>query len=119
MNTIISKLISLAANQKSANHGKGSKSAQSGGDLFSGILKSLNTASQKSTHKAKAAGKSGTIINKNRYHTNLESLRKALLAKGKPLNKAANTAPQKSAHKAKTPGGGRCAHKQKPLPYLS
>ncbi len=89
MNTMILKLISLAANQKTANHDKGIKSAQGSGDLFAGILESLNTASQKSTHKARAPGGAGTSTNKNRYHTKLESLRKALLAKGKPLNKVA------------------------------
>ena len=89
MNAMILKLISSIANQKTANHDKGIKSAQGSGDLFSGILKSLNTASQKSTHKAKAPGGGGAPINKDRYHANLESLRKALLAKGKPLNKAA------------------------------
>ncbi len=89
MNTMILKLISLAANQKTANQGKGIKSAQGSGDLFSGILESLNTASQKSSPKAKTSGGVGVPINKNRHHTYLESLRKALLAKGKPLNKVA------------------------------
>jgi len=86
MNTMILKLISSLANQETAKHGKGLKSAQGSGDLFAGILKSLNTASQKSTHKAKVPGGDGAPINKNRHHTYLESLRKALLAKGKPLN---------------------------------
>jgi len=89
MDTMILELISSSANQKTANHGKGLKSGQGSGDLFSGILKSLNTAPQKSTHKARTPGGGGAPINKDRYHTNLESLRKSLLVKGKPLNKAA------------------------------
>ncbi|NQT70756.1 MAG: flagellar hook-length control protein FliK [Desulfobacteraceae bacterium] len=89
MDTMILKLISSSANQKTANHDKGLKSAQGSGDLFSGILESLNTASQKSFQEAQAPGEAGTSTNKDRYHTYLASLRKALLAKGKPLNKAA------------------------------
>jgi flagellar hook-length control protein FliK len=89
MDTMILKLISSSANQKTANHDKGLKSAQGSGDLFAGILKSLNTAPQKSSYEARAPGGAGTSTNKNRYHTKLESLRKALLAKGKPLNKVA------------------------------
>lgn len=86
MDTMILELISSSANQKTANHDKGLKSAQGSGDLFSGILESLNTASQKSSHEAQAPGEAGTSTNKDSYHTYLESLRKALLAKGKPLN---------------------------------
>ena len=89
MNANNLKLISSLADQKTANPGKGLKSTQGGGDLFSSIFKSLTTASQKSSDKAQASGRAGAPINKNRYHTYLESLRKALLAKGKPLNKAA------------------------------
>ena len=90
---MILKLISSSANQKTANHDKGLKSAQGSGDLFAGILKSLNTASQKSLSVSKksplgaqAPGGAGASTNKDRYHTYLASLRKALLAKGKPLN---------------------------------
>ena len=96
MNAMILKLISSVANQKTANHGQGLKSAHGRGDLFAGILKSLNTAPQKSSSvskksflRAKAPGGAGAPINKDRYHTYLKSLRKALLAKGKPLNKVA------------------------------
>ena len=86
MDTMILELISSSVNQKTANHDKGLKSAQGSGDLFSGILESLNTAPQKSSHEAQATEGAGKSTNKNRYHTYLESLRKALLAKGKPLN---------------------------------
>ncbi|MEE8431510.1 MAG: flagellar hook-length control protein FliK, partial [Candidatus Desulfatibia sp.] len=114
MNAMILKLISSVANQKTANHGQGLKSAHGRGDLFAGILKSLNTAHgqglksahgsrdlfagilkslntapPKSSLRAKTPWGAGAPINKNRYHTYLESLRKTLLAQGKPLNKVA------------------------------
>jgi len=96
MNAMILKMISSLVNQKAANHGQDLKPAQGSGDLFSGILKSLNTASkksfsvsQKSFIGARTPRGTGAPINKNRYQTYLESLRKTLLAKGKPLNKTA------------------------------
>jgi len=83
MRTMISNIISLPINCKIGSKGLALKSGKGNGDLFSYILKSMNLVQKKSFH-----GLSGPAqAESSRKEVYLESLRKALLGKGKPLNK--------------------------------
>ena len=83
MRTMISNVISLPINCKIGSKGLALKSEKGNGDLFSYILKSMNLVQKKSFH-----GLSGPAQAESSHKgVYLESLRKALLGKGKPLNK--------------------------------
>ena len=83
MRTMISNIISLPINCKIGSKGLALKSEKGNGDLFSYILKSMNLVQKKSFH-----GLSGPAQAESSHRgVYLESLRKALLGKGKPLNK--------------------------------
>ena len=83
MRTMISNIISSPINCKIGSKGLALKSEKGNGDLFSYILKSMNLVQKKSFH-----GLSGPAQAESSHKgVYLESLRKALLGKGKPLNK--------------------------------
>ena len=83
MRTMISNIISLPINCKIGSKGLALKSEKGNGDLFSYILKSMNLVQKKSFHGLSEPAQAESS-HKEVY---LESLRKALLGKGKPLNK--------------------------------
>ena len=86
MSTMIANSTSLPINCKIGSKGKALKSGKGNGDLFSTILKSMNLVQKKSFHMPSKSLKAGSTVKKGNY-LYLESLRKALLGKGKPLNK--------------------------------
>jgi len=86
MSTMIANSSSLPINCKIGSKGKALKLGKGNGDLFSTILKSMNLVQKKSFHMPSKSLKAGSTVKKGNY-LYLESLRKALLGKGKPLNK--------------------------------
>jgi len=83
---MILNIISLPINCKIGSKGKALKSGKGNGDLFPTILKSMNLVQKKSFHMPSKSLKAGPTVKKGNY-VYLESLRKALLGKGKSLNK--------------------------------
>jgi len=83
---MIANSSSLPINCKIGSKGKALKLGKGNGDLFSTILKSMNLVQKKSFHMPSKSLKAGSTVKKGNY-LYLESLRKALLGKGKPLNK--------------------------------
>jgi len=86
MSPMILNIISLAINYKIGSKGQALKSGKVNGDLFPAILKSMKPVQKKSFHMPSKPLKAGSNVKKGNY-LYLESLRKALLGKGKSLNK--------------------------------
>ena len=86
MNPINLKIVSLPINCKIVSKGQALESGKVNRDLFPAILKSMKPVQKKSFYMPFKPLEGGSTIKKGNY-LYLESLRKALLGKGKPLNK--------------------------------
>ncbi len=86
MNPIILKIISSPINCQGGNNGRLLKSVKGTGDFFASIQKSLNSAQKKPFHHPARPAQTGPALKKG-YKFYIESLRKGLLVRGKPLNK--------------------------------
>ena len=86
MNPIILKIISSPINCQGGNNGRLLKSVTGTGDFFASIQKSLNSAQKKPFHNPTRPAQTGPGLKKG-YKFYIESLRKGLLVRGKPLNK--------------------------------
>jgi len=86
MNPIILKIISSPINCQGGNNGRVLKSVKGTGDFFASIQKSLNSAQKKPFHHPTRPAQTGSALKKG-YKFYIESLRKELLVRGKPLNK--------------------------------
>jgi hypothetical protein len=85
MNPISLKIISLPIHCKIGSNDQALKSGKDNGDFFSIIQKLMNPVQKKSYTMPAKTARVGLSPNKGDFY--LESLRKALLGKGKPLNK--------------------------------
>ena len=79
------KIVSLPLDYKTNGKGKPIKSEKGNGDFFSTIRGLMNSVQKKSSHRAAKTPGAGLPLRKG-YSFYLESLRKGLLAKGKPLH---------------------------------
>lgn len=79
------KIVSLPLDYKTNSKGKCIKSEKGNGDFFSTIRGLMNSVQKKSSHRAAKTPGAGLPLRKG-YSFYLESLRKGLLAKGKPLH---------------------------------
>ena len=86
MNPIILKIISSPINCQGGNNGSLLKSVKGTGDFFASIQKLLNSAQKKPFHHPTRPAQTGPALKKG-YKFYIESLRKGLLVRGKPLNK--------------------------------
>lgn len=86
MNPIILKTISSPINCQGGNNGRVLNSVKGTGDFFASIQKSLNSAQKKPFHHPTRPAQTGPALKKG-YKFYIESLRKELLVRGKPLNK--------------------------------
>jgi hypothetical protein len=86
MNPIILKIISSPIYCQGGNNGRVLKSVKGTGDFFASIQKSLNSAQKKPFHHPTKLAQTGPALKKG-YKFYIESLRKGLLVRGKPLNK--------------------------------
>jgi len=80
------KIVSLPLDYKTNSKGKPIKSEKGNGDFFSTIQGLMNSVQKKSSHRAAKTPGAGLPLKKG-FSLYLESLRKGLLAKGKPLHK--------------------------------
>jgi flagellar hook-length control protein FliK len=85
MNSIDVKIVSLLKHCKTDSKSKTLQSGKVIGDLFPDLLKSMELVQKKSFHMPSNPLKAGSTVKKGNY-LYLESLRKALLGKGKSLN---------------------------------
>lgn len=86
MNPINLKIVSLPIDYKTDIKGKSLVSGKDSGDFFSLIRKLMNSTQEKSFNSPSEPPRAGLPIKKGHFFY-LESLRKGLLGKGKPLNK--------------------------------
>jgi len=86
MNPIILEIVLSPANCQRDNIGSLLKAVKEPGDFFASILKSMNPAQKKTFHKPTKPVQAGPALKKG-YKFYIESLRKELLSKGRPLNK--------------------------------
>ncbi len=87
MMPINTKIISTFIDYKANNKDGSLKSVKCSEDLFANIIKPLNSVPKKSSHGVDEHSRTGLSFKEERFHFYLESLKKALLSKGKPLNK--------------------------------
>ena len=87
MMPINTKMIPTFIDYKANNKDGSLKSVKCCEDLFDNIIKSLNSVPKKSSHGVDEHFRTGLSFKEERFHFYLESFKKALLAKGKPLNK--------------------------------
>ena len=85
MNPMTLKMVSLPLDYKTNGKGKPIKSGKGNGDFLSTMQGVMNSTQKKSSHRAAKIPGAGLPLKKG-YHFYLESLRKRLLGKGKPLN---------------------------------
>jgi hypothetical protein len=83
---MILKSISSPADCKMGSEAQPLKSAKGNGDFFSTILRSTNAVQEGSFHMASEPQTAGSTLKEESYFY-LESLRRGLLGKGKPLDK--------------------------------
>ena len=86
MNQMTLKIASLPIDHKTDIKGKPLESGKGSGDFFSIIHRLMSSVKKKSFHRHTEPPGPGLPLKKG-YHFYLESLRKGLLAKGKPLDK--------------------------------
>jgi len=86
MNPIILQIISSPINCQGGNNGRALKSVKGTRDFFASIQKSLNSAQKKPFYYPTRPAQTGPALKKG-YKFYIESLRKELLVRGKPLNK--------------------------------
>jgi len=85
MNLMTLKIVSLPLDYKTNSKGKCIKSEKGNRDFFSTIQRLMNSAQKRSFHRTAELPGAGLPLRKG-YSFYLESLRKGLLAKGKPLH---------------------------------
>jgi len=85
MNPAISKIVSLPINYTRDKTEASLTPVKGTGNFFASILKSMNQAQKKTFHKPTMPVQAGPALKKG-YKFYIESLKKQLLAKGKPLN---------------------------------
>ena len=87
MNPMIIKIASLLNNCKTDHNSSQLKAIKGKGDFLSNILTALKRGQMKSFHAQNRPLGTGSPMEKKGYKFHLESFRKGLLAKGKPLDK--------------------------------
>nr|MBC8361415.1 flagellar hook-length control protein FliK [Candidatus Desulfatibia profunda] len=87
MNPMILELISSLTNYETDHPNKALNSVKGNDNLFSGILKSISSVPGKSSRGTDEPLRDGPASDKDGYHLYLESFQKALLTRGKQLNK--------------------------------
>jgi len=86
MNPMISKIASLPIDPKTGTKGKPLESGKGSRDFFSVIQRLMKSVQKRSLHRYTEPPGSG-LPSKNKYSFYLESLRKGLLTRGKPLDR--------------------------------